>query len=184
MSFFTSSRERNRWIRALLVCIVIYATLFLGEPLTRLLENQDLRAVLFLSGMLLSAGTVFFHALKKPLLNIELSLFFGMLAVYLMLFLRLGMAERTHLIEYSVLTIFILQAYVERSKLAKPRKYLMLYTFFTAFLIGFIDEWIQRILPNRVFDPEDILFNSMAIALTLVATGLLQWIRKKIATKK
>ena len=50
MSLFTSKQEKRFWLLALLVATTILSTLFIGQPLRRLLTSQDLQAVIFLGG--------------------------------------------------------------------------------------------------------------------------------------
>jgi VanZ family protein len=101
-----------------------------------------------------------------------------------MFFLRLGIPERSHLIEYSVLAIFIHKAFAERvsqgNKIAMPA----LLSFAVTFLIGVLDECIQLFLPNRVFDALDILFNGIAVTLAIGSNVFLVWVRKRITEHK
>ena len=41
--------------------------------------------------------------------------------------------------------------------------------------LGVVDEGIQWILPNRVFDPVDMLFNLLAGATSVAAVVVLAW---------
>ena len=71
-------------------------------------------------------------------------------------------ARTSHIIEYSVLAIFIhnvlIESVNEMRQIVKPALIALLLTF----LLGTFDESIQIILPNRVFDVNDIAFNSLA----------------------
>lgn len=113
----------------------------------------------------------------------EVVILLGMGAVYLMLILRLGLPERSHLIEYSVLAIFIHRALKERShqtgRISKPA----LFAFIITFLIGVLDEGIQIILPNRVFDPVDILFNGIVITAAIGTAVVFTWLKKRLKSK-
>ena len=46
-------------------------------------------------------------------------------------------------------------------------------------LIGVIDECIQLLLPSRVFDPIDMLFNVLAAVMAVTASTALGWARKR-----
>jgi len=50
--------------------------------------------------------------------------------------------------------------------------------------IGTCDEWIQIFLPNRVFDPEDILFNALSALMAIGVSLALQWPRKRFSKSK
>ncbi len=43
MPLFTSSREKHLWIWAFSVFAAIFSTLFIGQPLARLLANQNIQ---------------------------------------------------------------------------------------------------------------------------------------------
>ena len=177
MPFFTSKKEKNLWLWAVAVFAAIFSTLFMGMPLANQLRDQNVQAVFFICGMLLVASAVVVHGLNPKTSRIELSILLGIIAVYVMFIFRLGAPERSHLMEYSVLAIFIHKALVER---ATQRKRIMkpaLIALVIAFLIGVLDESIQLILPNRVFDPQDILFNGIAVTMAIATRLLLHWVR-------
>ncbi len=94
-----------------------------------------------------------------------------------MLFLRLGLPERSHLFEYSVLAIIIHKALNERANQGGQVPVPALLAFAIAFLIGVFDECLQIILPDRVFDPVDILFNGFAVTMAIGSSVILRWIR-------
>lgn len=180
MSLFSSTQEKRFWLLALLVAITILSTLFIGQPLRRLLSSQDLQAVIFLGGMLTLAIAIVLQGWQSKPHILEIIIWLGLIAVCGMFFLRLGLPERSHLIEYSALTLFILNALQERSKhkqlIASP----YLTSFFLAFPLGLLDELLQLVIPDRVFDPNDILFNALAIGMTIGAISLLRWAKAKL----
>lgn len=45
--------------------------------------------------------------------------------------------------------------------------------------VGVLDELIQALLPTRVFDPRDILFNFVAAVLAVGAIKVLRWTRQR-----
>lgn len=114
MSLFTSPKEKKLWLYVLIILVAILSTLVFGQPLQKIFQDQNVQAVIFLSGMILTAITIVVHSLKSQSSKKEIAVWIGIAAVYLMLFLRLGLSERTHLIEYSVLAIFVFSAFSER----------------------------------------------------------------------
>ena len=54
-----------------------------------------------------------------------------------------------------------------------------LVAFAFTFIIGILDECIQIFLPERVFDPTDILFNGLAASIAIATIVLLRWVRKR-----
>lgn len=180
MALFKTTREKRLWIYALLAMIGIFSTLFLGVPLQATLGNQNLQAAVFLIGIALVATTILAYGLKTKPGKMDLTVWAGLLAVYLVLFLRLGLAERSHLIEYSVLAIFIHRALSERAGQESQSLRVAFYAFGLSFGIGIFDELLQLFTPNRVFDLEDILFNGLASAMAIGSVLILNWARKRI----
>ena len=184
MPLFTSSYEKRLWIYALLVWIAILSSLILGYPLLKLLGNQNMQALIFIMCMIIIGVTVILHAFRKANDKNDTVTVLGIVAVLLMLFLRLGVAERTHLIEYSVLTVFIHKALIERYAKKYRQFKIALLALVVSFLIGVFDEGVQILIPNRVFDTTDFLFNGIAAGMAVGASLLWQWIRKKTALRK
>lgn len=149
-----------------------------------LLANQDIRAAIFLLVMLLVAAAIIAHGLKTRPSRIEITLWLGIAAVYIMFFLRLGMPERSHLMEYSVLAIFINKALQERVSQGKHVPKPALLAFVATFAIGVLDECMQIFLPNRVFDMNDILFNGLAGLMAIGSALVLTWLHQRIKRTK
>lgn len=181
MTLFTSVREKRLWLFAFFVLVAIVSTLVINVPSGLLITDQGLIATLGKLAMLLIGATMCVHALKSQASKAEVAIWLGLVAVYLILFLRLGHPERTHLMEYSVLAIFIHKAFTERANqqnlILKPALLAILATL----LIGTLDEVVQLLIPYRVFDPIDILFNALAALMTIGSSILLRWMRKKIS---
>ena len=184
MPLFTSPREKQLWTWALVVFGTICSTLFFGQPLAKLFGNQNVQGIIFVLGMVLVGSAILVHALKRKPSKIEIGLLLGISAVYLMFFLRLGLPERSHLIEYSVLAIIIHKAVTERfgqeEKILKAAFLALILTF----LLGVLDESMQLFLPHRVFDPVDILFNGFAAAAAIGANVVLTWVRRLMDRSK
>ena len=176
---FNTDKEKRRWVWVLLVWMAIFSTLFIGRPLIELFRNQDIQAVIFVLGMFLVGVTILLYALRTKPGKIEITVLLGFVAVYTMLILRLGLPERSHLIEYSVLAIFVHRAFEERFRAEGGTTKPVLYAFVFTALIGVLDEGLQYFLPDRVFDTNDIIFNSFAILTALGTVWLLNWIRNR-----
>ncbi len=180
MALFKSPREKRLWIYALIVLVTIFSTLVMGRPLQKILANQNIQAFIFLIGMSLVGVTIFSHGLKIQPSKTELTIWLGLMAVYLVFFLRLGLPERSHLIEYSVLAIFIHKALVERTTQKNQTLKPALYAFITTFTIGVLDECIQILIPSRIFDMHDIIFNGLVVFMAVGASVILTWVRKQV----
>ncbi|GAB4320009.1 MAG: hypothetical protein Kow0074_09990 [Candidatus Zixiibacteriota bacterium] len=111
----------------------------------------------------------------------EIGILVSVAAVYLMLFVRMATPEeRTHVIEYSIVALLILEALTERRSQGRtvPAPYLLAILVTSA--VGLFDELIQLFLPSRIFDPLDILFNCLAAVLAVTATAALRWARRRV----
>ena len=90
MPLYTSSREKHLWLWAFAVFAAILSTLFVGQPLASTFGNQDIQAAIFLFGMLLIGAAIIIHAFRTKPTKFEIVILLGISAVYIMLFLRLG----------------------------------------------------------------------------------------------
>ena len=106
--------------------------------------------------------------------------FSGSLQSMYMFFFRLGAPERSHLIEYSVLAVLLHKAFTERFKLGKKIIRPALFALSVGILLGAMDESVQLLLPHRYFDPEDIVFNSLAVAMAIGTSLLLHWLHRRL----
>jgi len=172
-------KEKVYWLISLTVVFAILSTLFLGTPLAELFASQDVRAGFFVLVMVLIGIAIIIHGWRLKPGKTEFLIWMGMAGVFIMFFLRLGMPERSHLMEYSVLAIFIhkalLERYIDSGKKLKPA----LLAIVMASCVGLLDESLQLFIPDRVFDWEDVIFNTNAILFTIGAHTILQWARKK-----
>jgi Ca2+/Na+ antiporter len=177
---WTSIKEKQYWFWVILVYVTILSTLFIGQPLANELRDQNVQAIFFLLGMALVATAVIIHGIVNKPSKIEYAILFGIIAVYIMFFFRLGAPERSHLIEYSVLAILLHKAFKERFKLENKIFKPAIFSLFVGFVMGTLDESIQLLIPHRYFDPQDILFNCLAITMAIGASLLLQWLHKRL----
>ena len=181
MALFVTARERRLWLWALAAAVAIYSTLGLtGTLAQRTSEGGDpLDVFLFFFVVGLLATTVVVYGLQIRPRGVEIGVLLGIAVVYFMLFARMTLAERTHLIEYSVLATFIREALHEGRgggrRIPSPGLLAILVTT----LVGTIDEYLQVFIPSRVFDPIDMLFNFLAAVMTVLAIGTLTWIRRR-----
>ena len=164
---------------AIFTYTAILSTLFTGNPLRKVLPSQDLHAVLFLIGMLLVGSSCALNFRSLPSWRGR-AVYFGIAALLLMFFLRLSLNERSHLIEYSILSLFVFNAF-EKKGWTKYKRYRS--TFGLCFGLGVLDELLQYFLPNRVMDGEDIVFNTLAIGFVLLNHLVMEWIKKWVKKK-
>lgn len=174
---FTSKREKNLWLWALVIITTIFSTLFIWQPLLQLFGSQNIQAAIFVLGMLLIGLAILSHALKSGQKKVDIAIVFGVAAVYVLFFFRLGLAERSHIMEYSVLAILIHKAILERLGNRKPNFVKALIAFCITFIVSLLDEGLQLIIPSRVFDFYDIAFNAFAIASAITIKLLFLWMK-------
>lgn len=180
MTRFTSPRERRLWLWTLLVLITIYATLGVVRPLAQFLNETSWSSLLFIAGCLLVLAAAVTQGMRQKPSQPELVVGLGITAVYLLLFVRISLpAERTHLVEYGIVALLVHEALSERRKNGGAIPFPVGTAVLLTTLLGTIDELIQAILPSRVFDLQDILFNFTAALLALSASTALAWARRR-----
>ena len=177
---FSSGRERKLWLLAILVIVAILTSLFITEELLSLFRDQNVQALIFVKVMILIAIALIFNALWKRPSGSEFAVWLGIAAVYIMLFLRLGLAERSHLLEYSILAMLVHRALIERHNNGMNVSSPAWIAFGITFGIGLLDEVIQLFMPHRVFDWYDIVFNGIAVSGAILSLTIIQWIRDKV----
>ena len=179
-SMFTSRRERRLWIWTLAVVTAIYSTLGLARALAGWLREEGILVASFALGMILVGATILAIGLRRRPGAAEIGIALGIATAYYMVLVRMTLPEeRTHLIEYGVVALFIHEALKERLSGGRSVPVPALVAIAAASVIGVIDEWIQGILPSRVFDPEDILFNFLAALMAVVSSVALSWARHR-----
>lgn len=182
MSWFTTDRERRLWFWALAVVVAIYSTLGLAGTLGEALrERYPLDDVFFGCFLVVVAAILASGLLRRPgLLQIWVEL--GVIAVYATVVLRMATdaAHRTHLFEYGLVAVLIYHALAERrrggGRVRAPASLALGITV----LVGALDEGIQWVLPNRVFDIVDIGFNAVAGFMAIAASLALAWARRRV----
>ena len=134
---------------------------------------------LFILACLLVLATILTQGLKTRPSGAEIGVASGVVAAYLLVFVRMTIpTERSHLIEYGVVAVFIYEALTERASQGRRVPVPALLAVGATSLLGLFDECIQAFLPDRVFDPRDILFNFLAGVMAVAASVALGWARR------
>jgi hypothetical protein len=177
MSHFTSRKEKQLWIATAIVLTTIYATLAVSYSVSSYLRDQGLLEATFGIGMVLTATTILLFGVRKGHNMATLGMTSGILAVYMLVLVRIEIPEeRSHIIEYSVLAAFIYMALLERKQNGGHMFSPPLIAILATALAGLLDEVLQYMLPERVFDMRDILFNCAAALMAVVSIMTLNWI--------
>ena len=183
MPLFSSTRERWLWLWTLAVVAAIASSLWVGGELAGALRDLEaleeaLSVGLFLLGMLLVGATAVLQGVWARPGRLELAVAAGIVAVYLLVFLRIAvLEERSHLIEFGVLGVFVYAAVAERARQGRRVPLPAVLAFLGTSAVGLLDECLQLWVPDRVFDPWDILFNVLAAGLAVGASVALGWAR-------
>lgn len=177
---FASARERRLWLLTALLVLAIYSTLGLASTLAAWLYGQGLMTGAFVAAMLLVALTIVMLALGVRPRGIELGAWLGVAVVYFLVLLRLAIPERSHLMEYGVVAVFILEALHEGRAHGRRVQLPALVAIIATAVIGAIDELLQLAIPSRVFDWLDMLFNLVAAAMAVTAAVFLRWVSRRV----
>ena len=172
-TLFASDRERRLWKWTACLVAGIYATLGIASTLAEFLYNQGLSAILFLTCMLMVGLTILMQGLRARPRGIEIGVLLGIAVVYFMVLFRLAIPERSHLIEYSVVAVFIFEALQERRSHGRKVPLPAVLTIIVTTLVGAVDEYIQLVLPSRTFEWTDMLFNFLAALMATLSMVML-----------
>ena len=187
MSFFSSRRERRLWSALVVVLVAIYATLAHAPAIaTFLRERNSLTATIFLLSLCSLVVIATFFVRGRPG-RAEIATGAGILIVYLMAWLRIGVGtpeERTHLFEYSLVAALVHEALLERQENGRHVPAPAILALIVSILLGWLDEGIQSLLPNRVHDMMDVLFNALAATTIIGARCLLEFLRRRVQARR
>ena len=164
---FSSRRERRLWIWTAACVAAIYATLGIAGTLVDELGPARLDVALFLLGMALVAATVLLGGLRFRPGGVDAAVALGVVTVYVLALSRMSFPERSHLIEYGVVALLVQAALIERARGGRQVPLVPVLAVFATALVGAVDECLQLLLPTRVFDPVDMLFNALAAAMAV-----------------
>ena len=155
----------------------IYSTLGLTSLLAEALLEAGMFTNAFIIAFFLMLIAVLTQGLRARPRGVELGIGLGIAAVYIMVFARMGIVERTHLFEYSIVATLIYEALKERVGQGHRVRVPALLAILISSMVGVTDEFIQLLLPNRVFDLMDMGFNALASLMAVTANVVLTWAR-------
>ncbi len=180
MTRWTSVRERRLWTWTAIVVVTIYASLGIAPAISGFLRSEGVLGVTFAVGMLLVGSAAVAQGMSRRPGGAEIAVVLSVVAVYLLVLVRISLPEeRTHLIEYGVVALLILEALRERRRSGRAVPSAPWLAIGAASAIGLVDEAIQLMLPNRVFDVVDVVFNIIAATLAVGASTALAWARNR-----
>ena len=174
-------RERGLWLIAAAWVLLIYSTLYFVRAPIEFLRERNLLHLTVAAVFLLTAATVIFLiARRRPPPGVLLALAGSGIAYFLLFRALERPEEKLHLIQYGVLAGLIHAALETRGKRRGCQGVGWRSWKVTAALVlttglGWLDEGIQAILPNRYYDLRDVGLNLVAAAVALAAISLVGW---------
>lgn len=163
--------ERQWWIAALVLIVLIYGTLyFVRGPIEFLRERNLLRLAVGLL-FLASGSGVAVYLWKRRTGARELAVLLGFATVFGAAVSLAGLPEeKLHFLEYGLLGALLFHAFRERATRIGGTKWAAaLLAGLAAALAGWGDEGIQALLPNRYYDVRDIVWNVLGSSLVILA---------------
>lgn len=166
MTTYKSLRKRY-WLFVLGWVSLVYSTLYIVRPICDFLKATT--PFSFLINVLCSA--FLFSIIMRLWMKICIRRWSSYLIVILVVLayvyglvtLQLS-SEKIHFIEYGFLAYLVIKAISLDIK--KPIAYG--FAFLLVTIIGWVDEGIQNILPNRYYSIDDVILNSISGALVLL----------------
>lgn len=177
---FSNRRERRFWLYSGMALLAIYSTIGFTPVISGFLRANGLLGPVFVACLLLIVGAVVAAGVRAKLGGREIAVLLGIGAVYALVLVRMELPEeRTHLLEYGVVALFVYEALAERAKRKTGLRHVPLWAIALAACAGAIDECLQLALPQRVFDLRDILFNTLAATMAVGAKCAFEWARRR-----
>ncbi len=180
----TSAREKRLWLQAALVQVAIYASLaYVRTPTTWLRERNLLRLTVGALFLVAAALILWRVGRRRPGVRELLVLaVFGAVYVYVLQGMRF-VEERVHFLEYGLVGGLVYAALRERrANLLRAGGGPLILTRLPAAaamaitgLLGWGDEGIQALLPDRYYELRDVGMNVVAGILVVAAMAALRW---------
>ena len=184
--FFTSRRERRLWFCALAVVMAIYSTVGLAGSLAEVLRDRDLLPAALLVLMFVTVAAIVGSGVKRRPGRREVWVALGVTAVYGMVVVRMvgSMEERTHLFEYGIVAVLIYQALSERSRNGRGAPAPAVLALVATVALGWLDEGLQALIPNRVYDNFDVFRNSVAAVIGIAGSVVVGWVNARLDRRR
>lgn len=184
---FRSRAERRWWSAAGAVLATIYGTLYSAQSLLDALRQRNLLRVAIGVAAALAATALVVALRRRRAGWREWAAWAVAALVGAGLAARLEVIqERIHLLEYGGVALIFLAALEARSAAdggTTPAGRLYVAAGVLTALAGWLDEAIQGVLPNRVYDLRDVRLNALAGALALGALALARRMRSTEAKR-
>ena len=166
-----SERERRWWIAALVLILLIYASLYFVRGPAEFLRARGLLRLTVAALFGVAALGVVWKVWKRGAGLREGLVLLAFAGVFCGAVLLPDLPEeKLHFLEYGLLGSVLFQACQERSaRLGRGRLSATWLAMVLAGLAGWGDEGIQALLPNRYYDLRDILWNLLGSSIVILA---------------
>ncbi len=178
MALFRSGRERRLWLAVTAAVVALLAALYPMQFALDALRSRNLLrftiSVLFILCAAAVAGALVRR--RAPRLAWLVVALAGALYAAIALAMEVPQ-ERLHLVEYGALALLIRTAIAESAavrQLGNRVSNVGVWALGVATTVGWLDEAVQGILPNRMYDLRDVAFNALAAALALCAAAAIR----------
>lgn len=174
-ALFRTPLERRLWLAVAVAVGLLLAALYPMQFLLDALRARNLLRLTIAALFLFCAAAVVGGLLRRraPLLAWLVVALAGALYAAIALAMEVPQ-ERLHLVEYGALALLLRMAIAESvaARSAADRvSNVDVWALGAATTVGWIDEGVQGILPNRMYDLRDVAFNALAAALALLAAA-------------
>jgi hypothetical protein len=175
-------RERKLWIAVAVAIAALLASLYPLQFLLDFLRARNLLRLSIVTLFAVVAGLVAGWMLKRRAGVREWLVLFLAAAAYALFAMRLEVPqERLHLVEYGALALLLREAFAERRRshgLPDSPGRVAALALGASIAVGWVDELVQGILPNRQYDLRDVGFNTLAAAMALATAAALESSRR------
>lgn len=180
MGLYRTRRERLLWLAAAAYTGFLYATAYVVQFLLDALIRLDVAGIVVTGSFVAVAAVVGGWLVRQRPGPAEMALMLTVGVVYAVALLRLEVPqERLHFLQYGLLAGIIDAALLERrraiaeARVRGPRwgRLSPLLAIALTALLGWGDEGIQHLLPNRYYDLRDVALNAAAGALLVGAVA-------------
>lgn len=167
---FSSDRERRLWLWTAATIVAIYSTLGVARTVADSLRERNLLRISIAVMLLIILTPSAWRWAKSRPDRREAAAALGVAFAYWMVWIRMSSwEERTHLVEYGIVAVLIHMALLERTSNGRDVPMPAVLAVAATALLGLLDEAIQAVLPNRVFDVRDVFFNFVAAFMVIAA---------------
>lgn len=161
------------WLQVIILTILIFSTLSIVRPIVNFLKKTGTLDIVVWGSLIVFCFFLVYFIKQAKLKSMPRYIVLGILLICYGLslqYLIVAPEERIHFIEYGMLSLFFFRAFSFDIR-KKWLNYAL--TLSAVSLVGYLDEVVQYILPNRVYDIRDVGLNSLAGFLMLIFILLL-----------